>query len=39
MLIENSADEFEISKYKYLLQNQIQEVWFEEPLKDFRLLI
>lgn len=39
MLIQKSVDEFEISKFKYMLHNQISDVWFEEPIKDFRILI
>lgn len=39
MLIQKSVDEFEISKFKYMLHNQISDVWFEEPIKDFRILV
>jgi hypothetical protein len=27
LLIENKLDEFEVSKYKFLLQNQLKDVW------------
>lgn len=37
LLIENKCDEFELSKHKFMLQNQINDVWLEEPLKDLRL--
>jgi hypothetical protein len=39
LLIEKTEDEFELSKYKFMLQNQISDLWLEEPLKDLRILI
>jgi len=39
LLIENKLDEFEVSKYKFLLQNQLKDVWFQEPLKNFKLTV
>ena len=37
LIIENKYDEFQLSKYKFLLRNQINDVWLHEPLKDLRL--
>lgn len=39
LLIEEGSDEAQISEFRYLLQSQLSDVRFEEPVKDFRNIV